>query len=171
MSSKYAGRKARYQQFGEMGEEIAANELRRRGYQVEKIGGTSSYDHLINHKMTVEVKSATSSKGNQRGYKNIDKCRQWQFSFGRHELPIDEHLILLLCFDADLEKRPVFFIIPGAVLEPNRRTIKITTGPLRYSGKWAKYREAWAVVDEVLAELLDIQPELFKKPTEEEIPF
>lgn len=159
-----------YREFGRLGEEFVTSELLRRGYAAEWIGECSDYDLLVDGRMKVEVKSATPSAGSP----GRNRSDRWQFSLRRHGLPVDEDLMILVCWGEDLEEPLATFIIPGAEVDERLTKIDITSRPDRYRGKWTAYRGRWDLVDQVLEDLPAGQvpfEELFKVPEEIEIPF
>jgi len=158
----------RLTEFGRAGEKWAAQELRRRGFDVELIGANSDFDLLVEGRVRGEVKAAVCSRG-ARG-----SGWRWQFSLRRHGLLVDEDVLFLLCYGEDLDGSPLAtFVIPGDVLPGTLSKIDITSlDPATYRGAWARYREDWNQVANVLEHVPECgQLVLFRSMTEEEIPF
>jgi len=154
--------------FGEAGERWVAQELRERGLTVEWIGSRTDYDLLIEGCAKGEVKSAfLSDNSNHRG------SGRWQFSLRRNGVLVDEHVLFLVCYQ-DLESDPLaVFVIPGDALDAELSKIDITSAdPRDYGGQWARFRDAWDVVDRVVARLPARKPELIRpRVQDEEVPF
>lgn len=151
--------------FGEMGERWVAEKLRERGYVVEWIGGRSEYDLLIEGIVRAEVKSATLSHDEERGYR-------WQFSLRRHGLLVDEDVLFLLCWE-DMEGGPLAtFVVPGGAVYERLCKVDVTSrDPREYRGRWARYREDWGQVGRVVARLPYRKVTLFRESEQVEIPF
>ena len=153
--------------FGRDGEKWLVQELARRGFNAVQTSGNHSFDVTVanpdRQPISVEVKSALPSK--RKG----NRSPRWQFSLRRRGLPIDEDLLVLLCYRSITPTiaHPVpspeqIYIIPGVKI---RETLtKIDIGTKSYKGKWLVYLGAWAWADWALE-----NPRLEK--TESEIPF
>lgn len=146
--------------FGRRGEAIAKEVMEELGYKVEWYGGNKGFDHLINDKVTVDVKTARRSRQKHGGY-------EWQFSLQSNGSRYQEHVVLCICLESARTRSPLaIFVIPG-VETAGLRKISITSkDPNSYAGKWAKYRSGW----HVLNELLEVLPE-FVDTDSLEIPF
>jgi len=153
-------------EFGKKGELWAAEELRRRGYVVEWIGGNSDYDLLLGGCARVEVKSAMLTRDLRRGYR-------WQFSLRRHGLLVDEDVLFLLCWEGLEDGPPIaIFVIPGSAVDARLTKIEITSrDPRTYRGRWARYRGDWGQVRRVVERLPAQQPVLFREQVQERIPY
>ncbi len=129
-------------QFGKQGEEWVAKRLEGFGYEVERQATNHTCDIVLNGFMHIEVKSATPTNA-ARG-----KGTRWQFSLRRRGLPLDEDLLILVCYDKNLAVIGAL-VIPGAEVPEELTKIDISSHPWHYGGKWAKYWEDWSVVDDV----------------------
>jgi hypothetical protein len=154
--------------FGRDGEKWFVGESIRRGFDATQTSGNHSFDATIRGnglEISVEVKSALPSerKGN--------RSPRWQFSLRRKGLPIDEDLLILLCY-RDITptiRNPVpspeqIYIIPGVAIDKMLTKIDIIDSPKMYAGKWSVYRHAWGWVDWALRNPRQERPE-------REIPF
>jgi len=129
-------------EFGARGEELVADRLRELGYDVWP-GEVNDHDLIINGCLTCEVKIANLSGHMGR------RTKYWQFCLYPHpgrNRPFSENVLILRC-ESD---SPCHFVIPDLVIRPGLTKIDITsTDPWEYSGKWAQFREAWSVIDEL----------------------
>ncbi len=154
------------ERMGEIGERWVVQELRRRGYIAEWIGGNSDYDVLLEGFIRVEVKSALLSRRGKNG-----NSYRWQFNLRRHGLDLDEDLLFLLCYGDDLSNPPqAVFIIPGRSLPKRLTKIDITSrDPRAYRGQWRRWLDAWDEVKHIRATTPVRKPVLFRST--EAIPF
>jgi hypothetical protein len=133
-------------EFGKMGEKWCAEELARRGFSVVPRGGPKHYDFLVNGKARVEVKASHYSV---RHLSN--RTAAYQFSLRRYGLMVDEDLLILLCYNGSSDDPLGAFVIPGSEVRPTLKKISITSkDPAVYTGKWAKWWNAWDVVKDVV---------------------
>ena len=134
-----------YAKFGTLGEEYAIEMIESIGYQVlpMPVGHNTKGDLLVEKRMRVEVKAALPTKGSHG-----NKVR-WQFSLRRHKRPVDEDLLILLCYH-ELDEEPIAFVIPGDQVREKLAKIDITSEPEKYAGKWSKWRGKWDMVKAIL---------------------
>jgi len=136
---------------GEAGERAVQMVLERHGFDVIYVGGTS-YDLLVNDRVTVEVKTALPTQDEERrgnGYR-------WQFMLYKRGdgLPLEEHALILRCQpDMLAENQDVYhFVIPGDLPGIGTLTkIDITSHPKKYRGKWKRYLERWDVLHSIVS--------------------
>jgi len=136
---------ARYDltEFGRNGERWVAEKLRGLGFAVEAYGGPNDFDLMVGGSVRVEVKTARVSQ-----YRK-GRGGAFQFSLRRHQLEVDEDLLILLCWRGDDDV--VAFVIPGMAVDNGLCKVTITSeDPFLYGGKWAKYRENWSQVGEIV---------------------
>lgn len=158
------GQKDRANETGAIGETLALSAIERQGYQVAKCPHNSPHDLVVGGYVTVEVKTAHPTKG-ARGH-----GRRWQFCLYSHPergaRPFAQDMLLLCCLPPRADGRPVFYVIPGGQVPPGLTKLDITSKPGQYTGKWARYREAWQLVWELIEDLATRG-----LPPEPEIPF
>lgn len=130
-------------EFGHMGEEAVARTLREMGYHVLH-GEPGAEDLVINGKLTIEVKTANLTIGSN------GNLGRWQFCLFAHpdrQQPFNEDLLILRCECSP----PVHFVIPGTQVLFRLSKIDITSkNPHKYQGKWARFREGWEAIEELL---------------------
>lgn len=135
-----------YENIGAAGEEAVRNLIEARGHTVRWDGANALHDIVVNGSTTVEVKTAHPSPGS-----NGNKQR-WQFHLFKndgHHQPMLEDILVLRCLLPDDQAR--HFIIPGRCLRPKQRKIDITSHPDQYRGQYAPFREAWQLLDKIIA--------------------
>jgi hypothetical protein len=133
-NSKGKDRATRAFEVGNEGEEAVANLFRKRGWDVEP-GPVGGADLIIEGLVTVEVKTANPTGRVDRKAMRYQFC---PFSHPEDQKPFEEH-----------------FVIPGCMVNHRRTKIDITRQNARfYRGQWAVFREAWQLVDLVIAGLL-----------------
>lgn len=130
------------------GEEAVKALLETRGWQVD-FPKQGTADLLVEDAVTVEVKTAHLSGRTDR------KAKRFQFALYTHRdntNPVEEDILILRC----LSDPPTHFIIPITHLPPTLTKIDIThTDPHQYAGAWARFREAWDLLDTIITRIGD----------------
>lgn len=121
-----------------LGMTAAIYELEKLGFNVHPNGYHDHADLIINDHLRVEVKASLWTS---------HKTRAGRYQFNTRQHP---NLYILYC----LGHNRTAFVIPGKAIG-NRRNIAIwSQDPEDYNGQWAKYRQAWHIIERILEQCL-----------------
>lgn len=126
----------------EFGDEITAKiagKLEEMGYIVETTSHKAHHDLLVNGRLRIEVKAALWTRDRQG-----DQRR------GRYQANLRKNRADLYIFVAR-NGRDHAFIIPAEAVAGQRSLTIRTNNPRHYTGRLARYYEAWGLVGEALA--------------------
>jgi hypothetical protein len=115
--------------------------LARHGYHAIENGRNGHADLTVDGKLSVEIKSATWTTA---------KGRKGRFQFRVYKAA---GVFILCC----LGPNNPCFIIPGHAIGDRRNVTIWSNPPSRYCGRWAKYLEAWHIIDKELSKCLPRQ--------------
>lgn len=125
------------QKMGLIWEKWVLERLHEQGYgQARLVSNYFSNIDILLGNLPIEVKAATG----RRHWAGCNRTR-WQFDMSRGLNSSDKITILVA-----VAEKPYAFVIPSWASTP-RYNIHITSHPLAYRGLWAKYFEAWEMVE------------------------
>lgn len=125
------------QRMGAIWEQWALERLHQQGYSQARLVSNyfANVDIMLNN-LPIEVKAA---QGRRHWAGGVNRTR-WQFDTSRG--PTCDHIKILVA----VAERPYAFVVPSWAGTP-RHNISITSHPMAYSGLWAKYLEAWSMIE------------------------
>jgi len=129
---------ARHNETGAFGEQLVREMFQEAGLPVTE----SAIADVCIAGVDLEVKTARLSQW-YRDY------RGYQFSLEREgHSSLTADVLVLVALD-EVAGQAVFFVIPAAAVEGQRKLTVPSPDPLAYGGKWAEWRGRWDVIAEM----------------------
>lgn len=126
--------------FGRWIELAVARRMAELGYQVSLTSPLASYDLEVyderGRQIRIEVKGALAYRHPRRSVRYQANIRNQDFQ-----------ILIFVCFDGDSF---YYFVIPRAAVAGRRNVTIWNQNPARYGGRWAKFYEAWDILEQAI---------------------
>ena len=131
-----------------------ADRLRRLGLAVTHVPPSRGYDLLVGGRVRIALRVAfprirahrVTSKGRRYSY----RYRSWHFNFHRHGRIDRRYADVIICIGMEPRQsgRDKVFVIPWETV--SGKTFSLHAARSEYDGRYAPYRDRWALVADML---------------------
>ncbi|HYD46724.1 MAG TPA: hypothetical protein VEB21_00155 [Terriglobales bacterium] len=138
------------------------NQLREAGFEVTQVASQRGYDLLVNGQLRVALRVSfpryRSHTVTARGRRYVYRYRSWHFNFHHHGKINDKYTDVFVCVGLESHRRSeqAVFVIPWEAV--TGKTFSLLAGQKPYAGRYARYRDNWATISELLAERNERDP-------------
>ena len=128
--------------------------LRDAGFEVTQVPSQRGYDLLLNGRLRVALRVSfprlRSHTVTARGRRYVYRYRSWHFNFHHHGKINDKYTDVFVCIGLESHRRSeqAVFVIPWEAV--TGKTFSLLAGQKPYAGRYARYRDNWGVIGEIL---------------------